>query len=516
VPRPRIAMRKIRDVLRLVLGEELSRRQVSRSLGIPLSTVNDHVARANRAGLSWPLPEGLDDAALEKQLFPPAPPSSVPRPLPEWSRVHAELRKKGVTLQLLWVEYREAHPDGYGYSQFASHYQAWRKTVDVVMRQVHRAGEKMFVDFPGMKIPIYDRRNGQVAFEAELFVACLGASSYTYAEALRSQELLHFVTANIHALEFFDGAPAICVPDNLRSAVRRADRYEPDLNATYQEFAEHYSMAIIPARPYKARDKAKVEAAVLVAERWIIARLRRRRFFSLAEANAAIWACLEVINTRGFKKMDGSRKELYETLDRPALRRLPKEPYRFATWRKAKVNIDYHVELRSDRHYYSVPYQLAGSVVELRISASSVEVFFSGRRVASHVRSFVRHGYSTDVAHMPESHRRHAQWTPSRIVTWANKTGPSTAALVSGILERRPHPEQGYRSALGIIRLAERHGAERCEAACGRALHLGAYSYKSVASILAHHLEAQPLPEPGPPPAAHPHHRNLRGGAYYR
>jgi transposase len=513
VPRPRTAMRKIRDVLRLTYGERLSRRQVSASTGIPVTTISEHLGRAKAAGIGWPLPDDIDDTALEAALFPPTAPSTVRRPAPEWGLVHKELKRKGVTLQLLWLEYRDEYPEGFGYSQFCNRYVAWRKTVDVVMRQHHRAGEKMFVDFPGATIAIYDRQSEAVAFEAQLFVACLGASSYTYAEALRSQELQHWVTGHIHALEFFGGAPEISVSDNLRSAVTRAHRYEPDVNLTHQEFAEYYSMAVIPTRPRRPRDKAKAEAAVLMAERWIIAVLRNRRFYSLAEANTSIAVCLEKLNARPFKKMEGSRRELFESLDRPALRPLPNDRYQFGEWRKVGVNIDYHVE--ADKHYYSVPYQLAGERVYTRVSANSVEVFYKNRRVASHLRSFVRYGYSTDPAHMPEAHRRHAQWSPGRIVAWAKKTGPCKAALVAGILERRRHPEQGYRSALGIIRLADQHGQKRVEAACARALHMGAYSYKSVASILAHNLDAQPLPD-ARPLRPHRHHRNVRGGTYYR
>jgi transposase len=512
VPRPRVAMRKIRDVLRLTFGEGLSRRQVSASLGIPVTTVSDHVARAKLAGLSWPLPESLDDVALEHALFPPAAPSRTPRPRPDWSYIHTELRKKSVTLQLLWLEYREAHPDGYGYSQFANLYKAWRRHVDVVMRQVHRAGEKLFVDFPGQTIPIYDRLTGAVSLRAELFVAVLGASNYLYAEGFPSQELLYWVTGHVHAFEYMGGSPEIVVCDNLRSAVNRPHRYEPDVNATYSEMAAHYSMAVIPARAYKPRDKAKVEAGVLLAERWIIARLRRERFFSLAEANASIRLCVEEINNRPFKKMDGSRRSLFEAMDRPALRALPPGPYQFAIWRRMTVNIDYHVE--ADRHYYSVPYQLVGQKVDVRLSATTVEIFSSSKRVASHVRSFVRYRHSTDPAHMPESHRRHAQWTPSRIVAWAKKTGPNAAQLVEEILAARPHPEQGFRSALGIIRLADRYGTERTEAACGRALALRSFSYRSVESILKHSLDRQPLPE-ATASRPHPRHRNVRGAHYY-
>jgi transposase len=514
VPRPRIAMRKIRDVLRLTFGEHLSRRQVSASLGIPIATLHDHLVRAKLAGLGWPLPEDMDDTALEQALFPPTAPSSVPRPLPDWGHVHTELRKKAVTLLLLWLEYREEHPDGLGYSQFCNLYVAWRKKVDVTMRQHHKAGEKTFVDFAGMTIPIYDRRTQMVAFEAQLYVAVLGASNYTFAEAFRSQELVCWITAHVHALEYFGGCSELWVCDNLRAGVTRAHRYEPDVNVTYQEMAAHYQMAVIPTRPRRPRDKAKAEAGVLLAERWIIARLRRRRFYSLSEANAAIAECLEALNDKPFKKMPGSRRELFESLERPALRPLPPDRYQFASWKQVTVNIDYHVEFA--RHWYSVPYQLAGERVWVRASASTIEAFFSNKRVASHLRSYVAYKHTTDPAHMPESHRRHAKWTPSRIVAWAEKTGPASAALVAGILERRPHPEQGYRSALGIIRLAERYGTARCEAACARALQMSSFSYRSVESILAHNLDGQPLPDPTRPTSPHPHHRNVRGGAYYR
>ena len=513
MPRPRVAMRRIRDILRLTFGEGLSRRQVSLSLDVPFTTVADHVNRARAAGLAWPLPDDLDDAGLEARLFPPVVPSNVQRPLPDWAYIHTELRKKGVTLQLLWVEYREANPDGLGYSQFANLYRQWRRHVDVVMRQHHRAGEKLFVDFAGMTIPIYEPTRTTVAFNAQLFVAVLGASSYLFAEALRSQALEHWVTGNVDALESFGGAPEIVVPDNLKSAVTTAHRYEPDINATFQEMAAHYAMAVVPARPYRPRDKAKAEAGVQLAERWIIARLRHRRFTSLAEANVAIAECTDVINHRRFKKMDGSRAELFERLDRPALRPLPTERYEFATWRQARVNIDYHVEL--ERHYYSVPYQLAGRQLDVRATQRTLEVFFNAKRVASHPRSHVRHGFTTDPAHMPESHRRHAQWTPSRIIAWAERTGPAAAGLVAGILERRPHPEQGYRAALGIIRLADRYGMERTEAACARALAMSSFSYRSVQSILQHNLDRQPLPthEATRPT---PMHRNVRGPSYYR
>jgi transposase len=513
MPRPRIAMRKIREVLRLAQGEGLSRRQVSAASGVPLTTVSDYLHRAAAAGLKWPLPGDLDDAGLEAQLYPPATPSVVARPLPDWRHVHTQLRRKGVTLQLLWLEYREANPDGYGYSQFANLYREWRGQADVTMRQSHKAGEKLFVDFPGDTVPVWDR-TGEVVMRAELFVAVLGASSWLYAEAFPSQALLYWVTAHVHCFEAMGGCPQIVVCDNLRSGVTRPHRYEPDVNATFAEMAAHYGVAIMPARAYKPRDKAKAESGVLIAERWIIARLRDRRFCSLGEANAAIAACTAEINARPFQKLDGSRQSLFEQLYRPALRPLPATRYEFATWHKARVNIDYHIV--ADRHYYSVPYQLARQQVDVRLSAATVEIFRNSARVASHPRSPVRHGHTTDPAHMPESHRQHAAWTPQRITSWAGKAGPSTAALVARIVESRPHPEQGYRAALGIIRLAGRYGSDRSEAACARALALRAYSYRSVESILRTGLERQPLPGDAPELPPHPAHDNVRGPGYYQ
>jgi transposase len=512
MPRPRTAMRKIRDVLRLTYGERLSRRQVSAATGVPFTTVCEYVTRARGAGLSWPLPDDLDDAALEARLFVSQGQAVRTRPAADWGYVHRELRRPGVTLMLLWLEYKERFPDGYQYSQFCDRYRGWQRRLDVVMRQEHRAGEKMFVDFPGQRIPIYDRESGLVRFEAELFVAVLGASNYMYAEAFASQELPSWIAGHVHAFEFLGGCPQIVVCDNLRSGVSRAHRYEPDLNATYQEMAAHYGVAVIPTRVRKPRDKAKVEAGVLIAERWIMARLRHRTFFGLGELNVAIRDLLDWINRRPFKKLPGSRQSLFEELERPALRPLPADRYEFGLWKQAKVSIDYHVEV--DRHYYSVPYQLVGQVCEVRLSAASVEIFRRGRRIASHVRSYQRGRHSTDPAHMPDAHRRHQEWTPGRILHWAEKTGPATAELTRGILESRPHPEQGFRSCLGILRLGERYGAERVEAACRRALAVRAFSYRSLESILKSGLDRQPLPAQRPL-RVHRRHDNLRGAGYY-
>jgi len=514
VPRPHTAMRKVRDVLRLSLGEQLSQRRVAAASGLPRTTVKDYLRRAEAAGLKWPLPADMDDAALEAQLFVSSASPSQCRPLPEWDKVHKELRRPHVTLMLVWLEYKETHPDGYAYSQFAELYRRWRRQTDAVMHHEHKAGEKLFVDFPGETVAIYDERTAEVAMRAELFVAVLGASSYVYAEAVPSQKLLHWVAAHVHTFEHLGGCPAIVVPDNLRSGVTKAHRYEPDINATFAEMAAHYGVAVMPARAYKPRDKAKAEGGVLLVERWIIARLRNRRFCSLAELNEAIADLLAWLNDRPFKKLEGSRRLLFEELDRPALRPLPPDRYEFATWRDARLGLDYHVEVRSERHYYSAPYRLIGEALRVRLSAGTVEVFYKGRRVASHVRAY-KPGWSTDPAHMPESHRRHAEWTPSRILAWAAKTGPATAALVEEMMARRPHPEQGFRSCIGIIALSDRYGADRLEAACARAGHAGSYSYRSVQSILRNNLDTKALPasEPG---RAGPTHENLRGPGYYQ
>jgi transposase len=507
-------MRKIREVLRLCLAEGLSARQASSALGVPRQTINRYLRQAEVAGMDWPRAKALDDLELEQTLFRPAGPlvGIVARPLPEFGQLHLELKRKDVTLQLLWMEYRERHPDGYQYSQFCEHYRRWQNGIDVVMRQEHRAGERCFVDYAGPTVPIVDPRTGEIT-QAEIFVAVLGASSYTYAEACPSQELPHWIAAHVHAFEYFGGSTAILVPDNLKSGITRAHRYEPEINATYAELAAHYGCAVLPARSRKPRDKAKVEAGVLLVERWILARLRHRTFFSLAELNAAIKELLVWLNARPFKKLAGSRQSLYEELERPALRALPARPYEFAVWRTAKVSIDYHVDVL--HHYYSVPHRYVGEQVDVRLAVSTVEILLHGRRIASHLRSDRAARYTTEKEHMPASHRAHLEWTPERIVRWAEETGPHTAALARGILESRPHPEQGYRSCLGILRLGRRYGAERLEAAARRALAVRSLSYRSVESILKNGLDRQPLPASAPASPA-PLHDNLRGPTYYR
>jgi len=508
----RLSVRKIREVLRLRFETGLSGRQVAASLQMARSTVGEYERRFTAAGLTWPLSASLSDSELEQRLFPPAP--AVPtdtRPVPDWSVVHQELRRPGVTLALLWDEYRAQHPLGFAYSWFCQHYRAWAGKLDLVMRQTHRAGEKLFVDYAGQTAEIIERTTGEVR-TAQIFVAVLGASSYTYAEATWTQGLSDWVGAHTRAFAFFGGVSEIVVPDNLRSGVSRACRYEPDINPTYAELARHYGVAVVPARVRKPRDKAKAESGVQVVERWILAALRHRTFFSLAELNAAIAQLLTRLNARPFKKLPGSRRTAFEQIDQPALRPLPAAPYVYATWKKVRVHIDYHVEL--DGHYYSVPYALVKQQLEARLSERTVEVFHKGQRVASHVRSPLKGRHTTTPEHMPKAHREYAAWTPQRLVHWAEQSGPATAGVIGHILAHRPHPQQGFRSCLGILRLGERYGNDRLEAACRRALRLNACRYKSIASILERGLDRQPLPEQQELslPAAHDH---VRGPGYY-
>lgn len=500
--------------MRLKYEQRLPHRAIARACGVGLGTVAGYCGRAERAGLTWPLPADLDDGQLEARLFRRVGDLlGVPRPLPDMAWVHQELKRPGVTLQRLHLEYLGQHPDGYRYSQFCRHYHDWVRTLAPTMRQVHRAGEKAFVDFSGKQPVIVDAATGELQ-AVELFVGVLGASSYIYAEACAAQDLASWITAHIRMVEYFGGAPAVFVPDNLRSGVTRACRYDPVINRTYLEFAQHYGAAVVPARKGRPRDKALVETSVRLAQRWILAVLRNRRFFSVAELNAAIWELLPALNARVMRRLGVSRRDQFDQLDRPLLRALPTTRYEIAEWADAGVNIDYHVLV--DRNYYSVPYQLLHQRVEARLTSTTVELFLKGRRVASHRRGSGRGQYATDPAHMPSAHRAHAEWTPSRLVAWAETTGPATAELVTAILASKPHPEQGYRACLGVMRLSKTYGAERVEAAAVRALHLGAPSYRTMQNILVSGIDRVPLAARAVAASpALPVHPNIRGSAYY-
>ena len=502
-------MRNIREVLRLHLGQGLPQRVIAQSLRLGLGTVNGYVGRARRAKLRWPLPAGLDDDRLEALLFPPLP--EVPtdqRPIPDWGQVHRELRRADVPMALLWEEYRAGAPDGFGYSWFCDLYREWVGRLKPTLRQVHPAGERMFVDFAGRTMEVADGAGGNIR-RAEIFVAVLGASSFTYARATWSQSVPDWIGAHVAAFEYFGGVARQVVSDNLKAGVTRACFHDPSVNRTYADMAAHYGTAIVPARPYKPRDKAKVEVGVQVVQRWILARLRHRTFFSLAELNSAIAALVEQLNDRPMRGWGTTRRALFDQFDRHALSKLPTAAYEYADWRRCRVGLDYHVEV--DRGFYSVPHQLLRQEVEVRLTTGTVEVFHRGKRVASHVRGVARHRPSTVIEHMPSAHRRYRDWTHERIRAEAARVGDDTATLADLILRSRPHPEQGFRACIGILGLAGRYGAERVDAACARALVLGTRSYTSVATILKNRQDQ--VTKPADPPGLH--HENIRGPGYY-
>lgn len=515
MPAKRLSMRKLKEVLRLRFDHNFSNRAISRTCSISPTTAAEYIYRFLRSGLSWPLSEDLDERSLHEKLFPE--PDHTPTPsnrrMPDMKYLHRELRRPGVTLFMLWEEYRERELQGYSKTQFYLHYRSWANRLNPTMRQEHKAGEKVFVDYAGKKPEIVDPKTGEIR-EVELFVSCLGASGYIYAEATLTQQLPDWISSHIRMLEFYGAVPFLVVPDNLKSGVTRACRYEPDLNPTYQDLCDHYGLAVLPARKRKPRDKAKVESAVQIAERMILGGLRDHTFFSLVELNDTIRKLLDKLNNRNFQKLDVSRRELFEQLDRPAMRPLPVRRYEYGVWKKAKVNIDYHVEAAFN--YYSVHYSLIHKAVEVRLSQSTVEIWFKGRRIASHLRLSGKGRHQTQDAHRPPSHKKYLQWTPERILAWGRKSGPWTEALMGKVMESRKHPEQGYRSCLGILRLGQKYTPERLENACLRALKIRGYSYKSVKSILERSLDKQPIPEssPSPTPMAC-RHENIRGPDYY-
>ena len=510
--RERLSMRKLSEVLRLSLEQKLSARKVARSCCLARSTVSDYLARARVAGLCWPLPEGMDETRLESLLF-PDPEAVVPqRPPPDLINIRSELRRKHVTLQLLWEEYRSHTPTGYGYSQFCQLYRDWLGKQAVSLRQEHRAGEKLFVDYAGDTIPIHNRFTGVVT-AGHLFVAVLGCSNYTYAEVTASEQLPDWIDAQVRALEYIRGVPQVVVPDNAKAAVSNPCRYDPDINRTYQELAEHYGFAVIPARPRKPKDKAKVEVGVLIAERWILARLRHHTFFSLAEVNAAASDLLTQLNRHPFKKLPGCRHQVWEQMDRPALQALPEQRYELAEWKEVGVNVDYHVDV--DGHYYSVPYRLIGQRVTARFTRTTVEIFHKSQRVATHMRSAQKGRHTTVPEHRPPAHQEHLQWTPERIASWAGTIGPNCQAAVQVIMASRPIPEHGFRPCLGVIRLGKRYSHERVDCACERALKLNIVGYRHIENMLKSGRDQLPL-HANPAGVVAGRHDNVRGAEYYR
>jgi transposase len=510
-------MRKIKEVLRLRFEGYLSEREIARSCQVSRTTVTDYLRRATIARLNWAEAAALDEVQIMERLFPIVPSCDIiQRPTPDFQYIYDQLRtyrKFNLTLTQLWTEYKEAHPDGYQYSQFCENYRRWRGKLDYVMRQEHRAGEKLFIDYCD-GLCFVDPLTGEIIL-TQLFVAVWGASNYTYAEAALSQTLPEWIRSHVHAIEYFQRVPRVLVPDNLRSGVSQACKYEPELNPTYTDMAEHYGCAVIPARPYRPRDKAKVETGVLIAQRWILAVLRHRTFYSLAEINAAIRQCLERLNTRQLRRAKKSRRELFESLDYPSALPLPLSPYEYAEWLKARVNFDYHIQI--GHHFYSVPYQLLHERLDIRQTASTIEAFHKGKRAAAHVRSNVKGGYTTLIDHMPSRHRAYAEWTPARFIQWAGKIGQATVRLIEQVLAGRSYQEQAFRSCMGIIQLGRSYAPERVEAAAQRALKYKTYSFRSMKAILAAGLDQRPDNEgQRSGQLSLPLHPNIRGPQYYQ
>lgn len=483
VKKRRLAMRKIKEILRLKFGCELSNRGIGRSCSISHSTVAEYMSRFEQAGLSWPLPPEMDEESLERKLFPldslVGVNGSVSGKEPDWKLVHEELKKKGVTLLLLWKEYLADNPKGYKYSQFCHLYKKWKKKLQVSMRQTHRAGEKMFVDYCGNTVEIKNR-SGETVSNAEIFVCVLGASNYVFAEAHIKQDLAHWLGGHTRGFEFYGGVPEVVIPDNLKAGVKSPCRYEPSLNPSYHDMAKYYQVAVIPARVRKPKDKAKVEVSVQVVQRWILAVLRKRTFFSLHELNQAIKELLEDLNNREMKHLGKSRRELFESLEKPMLKPLPQHPYNFWEWKKVKVPPDYHVKF--DNNYYSVPWRYVQETVDIRANQHLVEVYVKDKVIAYHKRSYEKNFVITEVKHMPKKHRVIAEVNEQHLLDWSEKVGPQTNSIISQLLSSEMHPEQTYRKCLGILRLGGRYGEERLEAACKRSLHFGVSTYKGIAS----------------------------------
>ena len=512
----RIGMRKIHEVLRLRVLEKRTLREAAISLGISPATVHRYFTRALELGLtSWEEISAISEEEIECRFFKTVEQTGRKKShlQPDWNEVHLELKKPGVTIELLWQEYRKDHPEGLGRSQFSDYYRNIKKKLSVVMRQTYPGGKWSFVDYSGKKVPIHNAVTGEVWW-AELFVGVLGASSYTFATATVSQQLPCWLQSHVEMYEYFHGVSELTVPDNLKSGVTKACRYDPETNRSYQEMAEYHGTCIFPTRAYSPRDKAKAEVAVQVAQRWIIAVLRNRKFYSLAEVNQVIRnECLEKINTRVMRHLGKSRRELWELYDRPNLKPLPQKRYEFADWKKVRLNIDYHIEF--EHHYYSAPYQLVEEKMWLRATAQTIEIFHKGNRVASHLRSFIHYKATTERSHMPPSHQHHSEWSPARITAWAAKTGPSCALLVEKIIQSKKHPELGFRSALGVIRLSKRFGEARTEKACKKALAIESPAYRTVQSMLKNNAEEEEVNDTPTKTTLPCSPENLRGPKYF-
>ena len=502
-------MRQLREILRLRLHADLSMRQIRDSLRLSLGAVQKVISKADELGLDWDAIEKLDEQQLARAIYPESDTrASIQLELPDWGEIVQELKGKGVTKHLLWEEYTQQYPNrSYSYPQYCFLYKDWLKKQKRSMRQTHKADDKLFVDYAGQTVPIVRGDTGEVR-SAQIFVAVLGASNYTFCEATWSQSLPDWLGSHARALEFIGGVPKLIVPDNLKSGVTKACRYDPDLNPSYQQLGAHYGTAIMPARPRKPQDKAKAEVGVQIIERWILARLRHHTFFSLAELNQCIRALLVEVNNRPFKQLKGTRQQWFESLDKPALMPLPKHQYQYTDIKTVKVNVDYHIQY--DQHLYSVPHQLVGEKLELHAKDHLIEIYFQNKRVTSHARKY-HPGTTTDAAHMPVKHEKHHQWTPGRLMNWAKDLGDEVLLWVQAQLKQKQHEEQAYRVCLGLLNLSRVYPSKRINNACAIANQNKLYRLKQIKSILQSNQD-QLLPESKEQLSLLPQsHENIRG-----
>lgn len=505
--KPRLSMRKIKEILRLKAELGLSDKLIGESVDAARSSVQECLRRARMAGICWPQCDSMDEAQIHDLIYKRAGRPTQEAPAPDFVKIHAELARKGMTRELLWQEYKYGQPFGMQYTTFCNRYRAWLRTQETVFRQVYLPGDKLFVDYSGQTVPIVNRLTGEVS-QAQVFVAVLGFSNYTFAEASASQSLPDWLGSHVRAFKFFGGSPRAVVPDNLRAGITKAHRYDPDVNPAYAELAQAYGIAVLPARVRKPRDKAKVEVGVQIVQRWILARLRHQTFFTVAELNLAIVALLQDLNQRPFKKKAGCRQSVFDEQERSALAPLPLRHYEYARWKQAKVHPDYHVQV--ERSFYSVPYQLVGQVVDARIGERMLELFCKGKLVASHYRQTKLGHFHTLAEHLAPAHTAQIEQSMVRMLRQAGHIGEATRQIVANHAASRKHPEQTLRAAQGIVRLAADYSPERLEAACQQALIYRIHHYRGIRQLIE-----SPPPTPPTEQLTALDHENLRGSNYF-
>ncbi len=507
-----IHMVKIREILRLQsLG--VSIRAISQSCNCSRNTVREILRTANLQGLSWPLPADMDDAVLMKVIYPSSSEPTSRKPEPDYQYIHEELKRPHVNLRLLWTEFKTQQPDGLAYSQFCNRYRNWAVRTKAVMHLDHKPGYEMYVDWAGTKMQIIDSETGEI-LSAHLFVSTIGASSYPYVEAFPSECLENWITAHINAFRYYGGIPQLLIPDSLKTGVKRACNYDPELNKTYLELSEHYGCAIVPARIKKPKDKSPVEGAVGDISTWITAALRHQRFFSFYQLNLSIREKLSEFSRKPFQKKEGSRESAFLELDLPVLKQLPTKAYEMALWKVSTVSFNYHIEV--ERMYYSVPYNYIQKKVDVKISTFIIEVYFNHIRISSHQRLHGKAGqYSTNPEHMPPNHKEYVQWDSNRFLAWACKIGDHTRELVQQVLASRKVEQQAYKSCFGLLKLADRYTAFRLENACQKALELNSPSYTTVNNILKNGMDKVDAPIVLSKNNIVPMHSHIRGAKYY-